>query len=274
MFEQHPITDHRLTRSRCRFIPQPRFSRLWLMLCLYAVLTPHATSLEVKEPIILATTTEYKELVDALDENLYDTTDCDSPLLNTLNHHLDGRVQLRYYPGRRIALAGEAGRVQGIYYSPKPQGLPQIPNMVAIEGSLIKEATLFFSDKPIGELSQYQNRPIAYLSAYRRIAKQVSNGFYGSSSVQAQSIQQMIKLLAAGRIDGFFVISSYQKLATKLYQQATQKPLHSQVVHDDIELYLHIHEHYPELIEELEIKYQHIQKDPLFNDKRLNIDNC
>jgi len=244
-----------------------RSKLLLLFLPLQALLALSATALDQQPngPIILATNVEYKEFVDVFD--------CDSMLLNTLNRHLDGRLELQYYPARRIALVAEVGKVHGLYYTAKLGG-QQLANMVRIKGSLIKEATMLFSGTEIDGPADYRGRRIAYLPAYRRIAGQVQSGYYAPSSVQAQSIGQMVKLLAAGRVDGFFLISRYRLLASQLYRETGRDKLHSEVIYDDIRLYLHIDEQYTELIKELELKYQQIQQDPLFQNQRLNVEEC
>jgi len=245
-----------------------RSKLLLLFLPLQALLPLSATALDQQPngPIVLATNVEYKEFVDVFD--------CDSMLLNTLNRHLDERIELQYYPARRIALAAEMGEVHGLYYTAKLGSAQQMANMVRIKGSLIKEATLLFSGEEIGDSTDFRGRRIAYLPAYRRIVGQVASGYYAPSSVQAQSIGQMVKLLAAGRVDGFFLISRYRLLASQLYRETGRDKLHSETVYDDIRLHLHIDKRYTELIKELELKYQQVQQDPLFQNQRLNVEEC
>lgn len=245
-----------------------RSKLLPLLLAIYA-LWPHASmALEQQPngPIILATNQEYKEFVDVFD--------CDSMLLNTLNRHLGGRVELQYYPARRIALAGDTGEVHGFYYTANRENNHSVAEMVKIKGSLIKEATMLFSGSEIVDPADYRGRRVAYLPAYQRIAEQVESGYYAPGSVRAQSISQMVKLLAAGRVDAFFLISRYRLFVNQLYRHVGRDELHGKIIYDDLRLHLHINKQYPELIKELESKYQEIQKDPLFRDQRLQVEEC
>jgi len=235
-----------------------------LFVTLQIFLAPCAVSLVVEPngPIILATNVEYKELLDGFD--------CEATLLNTLNRYLDGRIQLRYYPGRRALMAGSTGEVHGIYYAPKDIRKQRIPNMVMIETSRIKEEILFYSNREIMKRGGYKGRPITFLPSYRWAGDKLASGYFAPSSVRAQSIRQMINLLAAGRVDGFFLLGLYQPLISKLYLETGRTELHTKVIKQGVSLYLHINKQHTELIKELELKFQKIQRDPLFKNQRLN----